>query len=108
MKQDPRRVTRSGWFTASLREARTILAQSTFDLVVLNLMLLAGSGLLPSLGYGGRTLPVVVFSATDADPAVADDVAAVRTKSRASLGTLADTVRPVLLPSQATIDAEAA
>ncbi|HEY6916173.1 MAG TPA: response regulator [Allosphingosinicella sp.] len=78
-----------------LEAARAALAQERFDLVILDLGLADGSGLelLPDLKRAdGNAIPVVIFSAQDADPKLARAVDAVLTKSRASLGRLVDTV----------------
>ena len=78
-----------------LETARAALATEAFDLVILDLGLADGSGLelLPELRRAdGKPIPVVIFSAQDADPRLAREVDAVLTKSRASLGKLVDTV----------------
>jgi PAS domain S-box-containing protein len=84
-----------------LETARAALGQEQFDLVILDLGLADGSGLelLPDLNKaGGEPIPVVIFSAQDADPTLARKVDAVLTKSRASLERLVDTVE-LLVPS---------
>ncbi|WP_106640040.1 CHASE3 domain-containing protein [Allosphingosinicella vermicomposti] len=78
-----------------LETARAALAKDDFDLVILDLGLADGSGLelLPDLRRDdGKPIPIVIFSAQDADPRLAREVDAVLTKSRASLGRLVDTV----------------
>jgi PAS domain S-box-containing protein len=76
---------------STVAEARASLARSTFDLVVIDLTLADGSGiaLLPDLrSAGGKPIPVVVFSAQDADPVTAGLVDAYLTKSRTPLSSL--------------------
>jgi PAS domain S-box-containing protein len=80
----------------SLAAARAFLAERTPDLVILDLALGDGSGLslLPELNDAeGLPIPVLIFSAHDADGAVLDRVAAVMTKSRTTLPSLAEAVR---------------
>jgi PAS domain S-box-containing protein len=76
----------------SLGEARRALTAGDFDLAVLDLTLADGFGL-DLLGdlrtRGGAPIPVVVFSAADANPAVAARVEAMLTKSRTSIEGLA-------------------
>lgn len=80
---------------ATLSEARTSLARSKPDLVILDLGLPDGSGLelLPSLGEGDKTIPVVVYSAQEMDAVLGARVEAVLVKSSASLAHLMRTVR---------------
>ncbi len=83
----------------SLKAARAALARRRPDLVILDLGLKDGSGLdlLPDLRDGeGRLIPVVVFSARDADRSVMNQVKAVMTKSRTPLPELADMVKSLL------------
>jgi DNA-binding response OmpR family regulator len=83
----------------SLKAARAALSRSRPDLVILDLGLKDGSGLdlLPDLrGSDGRLIPVVVFSARDADRSVLKQVKAVMTKSKTSLPELADMVKALL------------
>jgi PAS domain S-box-containing protein len=80
---------------SSLESARAALAQNGFDLVILDLGLADGSGLelLPQLRHRDGTLvPVVVFSAQDADTELTGKVEAILTKSRTSLSKLVKTV----------------
>jgi len=80
----------------SLAEARNALRDRRPDLVILDLGLPDGHGLdlLPELtDEDGRTIPVVIYSAQDADHQAAPAVQAVLTKSRMSLTQLARTVR---------------
>jgi len=89
----------------SLGEARAFLADRSPDLVILDLGLPDGSGLdlLADLGdEGGRTTPVVVYSAQDMDASLAGRVDAVLTKSRTSLASLARTVRRLSSRNQDT------
>jgi PAS domain S-box-containing protein len=83
----------------SLESARAALADSSFDLVILDVALSDGSGLdiLPELRRrAGRAVPVVIFSAQDAGPELSAQVDAVLTKSRASLERLIETVEAQL------------
>lgn len=86
----------------SLAEARRLLRQLRPDLVILDLGLPDGSGLeiLPDLtDDGGRTIPVVVYSAQEVDRDLAPAVQAVLTKSRMSLTQLVRTVRQLSQPA---------
>ncbi|MFN3388740.1 MAG: CHASE3 domain-containing protein [Allosphingosinicella sp.] len=79
--------------------AARALAAERFDLVILDVALPDGSGfdLLPALRRpGGRAIPVVLFTAQDAGPELAERVEAVLTKSKASLGRLVETVEGLL------------
>lgn len=81
---------------ASLKAARAFLARQRPDLVILDLGLPDGSGLelLADIGEAkGPAVPVVIYSAQDADLASTAAVDAVLTKSRMSLNELAQTVR---------------
>jgi DNA-binding response OmpR family regulator len=83
----------------SLAEARAVLRECRFELVILDVALPDGSGLdlLPSLRQCSPVpVPVVVFSAQDAGPELSGAVDAVLTKSRASLQRLIDTVEELL------------
>lgn len=80
----------------SLAEARALLAERRPDLVILDLGLPDGSGLelLGDLQAGeGPTIPVIIYSAHEADEALLKGVEAVLLKSSTSLATLARTVR---------------
>lgn len=71
--------------------ARTELRRQSFDLAVVDLTLADGSGiaLLPELrAIGRKPLPVVIFSAQDADPSTASLVDAYLTKSRTPISSL--------------------
>ncbi|MEI6043675.1 MAG: PAS domain S-box protein [Chloroflexota bacterium] len=94
---------------ASLAEARQQLALQDFDLVLLDLELADGSGLdlLPELGGGDtfpyhyphpqRSIPVVIFSAQEGNPAVAaQQVAAALVKTRTSNQELTDTITALI------------
>jgi PAS domain S-box-containing protein len=82
----------------SIEDARLALAQREFDLAVLDLTLADGSSmdLLPELqNRNGRSIPVVVFSGQDANPAVAARVDALLTKSRTSIDDLVGILRGI-------------
>ncbi len=84
---------------ATLQEARQFLALREPDLVILDLTLTEGSALelMPRLKTkSGRGIPVVIFSAQDADPTLQAEVEAMLTKSHASLQQLADTVLSII------------
>ncbi len=86
----------------SVAAARVAIARRKPDLVILDLGLPDGSGLdlLAELGdEGGRTVPVIVYSAQEMDTALAGRVEAVLTKSRTSLAGLARMVRRLIDPS---------
>ncbi len=76
----------------TLEDARTALNSSPrFDLAILDLGLADGSGtaLLPDLNtVEGGPIPVVIFSAQDADPEVAGRVEAYLTKARTPISAL--------------------
>jgi PAS domain S-box-containing protein len=83
----------------SLAAARAFLANRAPDLVILDLALGDGSGLslLPDLNDAkGRAIPVLIFSAHDTDHSVLDRVAAVMTKSKTALPSLAEAVRQLV------------
>ncbi|OAN56548.1 CHASE3 domain-containing protein [Sphingobium sp. TCM1] len=80
----------------SIGTARAVLAAGSFDLAILDLGLADGSGLdlLPDLRRpGALPVPVIIFSAQDADPAVAATVEAYLTKSRTPIERLTATVQ---------------
>jgi DNA-binding NarL/FixJ family response regulator len=82
----------------SIEDARLALAQCEFDLAVLDLTLADGSSmdLLPDLkSRNGRSIPVVVFSGQDTNPAVAARVDALLTKSRTSIDDLVRILRKI-------------
>ncbi|MBT0668019.1 CHASE3 domain-containing protein [Novosphingobium profundi] len=83
----------------SLEAARRALAEHRFDLAVLDLELADGNGtsLLPDLTSAGNgPVPVVIFSAQDADPEVADRVEAYLTKARTPISDLVATVEALV------------
>jgi len=77
---------------SGLAAARQALADMRFDLAIVDLGLADGSGIeiLPELtGRDGEpSLPVIVFSAQDADPHTASLVDAYLTKARTPIGSL--------------------
>jgi DNA-binding NtrC family response regulator len=84
---------------SSISAARRALAAGHFDLAVLDLSLADGFGLdlLAELfGPDGKPIPVVVFSAQDANPLIAARVAAVLTKSRTSIDKLVEILRGIV------------
>ena len=84
---------------ATLAAARELLAHESFELLILDLTLPDGSGLdlLPVLdGPDGPAVPVVLFSASEADRDVTDHVAASFVKARASNQELVSTVLALL------------
>lgn len=86
----------------SLAEARDRLRAHTPDLIILDLGLPDGSGmdLLPEIGTNGPAVPVIVYSAEEADAQVLDKVEAVLTKSRTSLTELVRTVMRLSTPKE--------
>ena len=92
----------------SIGAARRLLTVERFDLAILDVSLDDGSGLdlLNSMTAGASPrLPVVIFSARDADRDSARAEAAL-TKSRTSLATLVETVRRILAESKEARDEE--
>jgi len=88
----------------SLAAARAYLAGHSPDLVILDLALGDGSGLslLPELNDAeGMPIPVLIFSAHDTDDSVLSRVAAVMTKSKTTLPSLADAVRRLVATAPA-------
>jgi len=93
----------------SLAAARSFLAARTPDLVVLDLALGDGSGLLllPELNDAkGLPIPVLIFSAHDIDSSAVSRVAAVLTKSRTTLPHLAEAVRRLVANGPPTAPAK--
>ena len=87
----------------SLTEAREILANHRFYLVVLDVALPGGSGmdLLPVLkNSGGAITPVIIFSANGVNGEISSNVDAALEKSRTSNEELLETIKS-LLPAQA-------
>jgi PAS domain S-box-containing protein len=83
----------------SIGAARTALSTGHFDLAVLDLSLADGFGLdlLSELhDRDGKSIPVVVFSAQDANPEVAVRVEAMLTKSRTSIDKLVGILRRIV------------
>jgi len=83
----------------TLREARTLLRNETFTLLLLDLALSDGNGLelldrLPSLNAG--SLPVVILSGSDVPQEVRERVAATLVKSRVSEANIVKTVLSLL------------
>ncbi len=89
----------------TLSEAKSLLQQQRFDLVVLDLMLPDGDGedLLPLLkGDNHKSTPVIVFSAKDISEQTADNIKAVLVKSRTSNESLLATIRSSIEASKST------
>ena len=87
----------------TLTEAREILANQRFDLVILDVALPDGSGLdlLPLLkNSGGAITPVIIFSANGVNGEISRKVDAALEKSRTSNEELLETIKS-LLPAQA-------
>lgn len=83
----------------TLADARTILAERTPDIVILDLALPDGSGLdlLPALFTAdGAAIPTIIYSASDLMPDVARQFDAVLVKSRRSLVTLSEAIGRIL------------
>ena len=81
---------------ASFADARRMLLEERFDLVILDLLLPDGSGLDLLRCVGDTDVPVVVFSVLDVHGERLPGVAAALVKSRASNRELVETVRTVL------------
>jgi PAS domain S-box-containing protein len=86
----------------TLAQAREEIRKRTPDLIILDLGLPDGSGmeLLPEIGADGSGIPVVVYSAQEADAQLIGRVEAVLTKSRTSLTDLVRTVRRLSLATE--------
>jgi DNA-binding response OmpR family regulator len=86
----------------TLAQAREEIRKRTPDLIILDLGLPDGSGmeLLPEIGADGSGIPVVVYSAQEADAQLIGRVEAVLTKSRTSLTDLVRTVRRLSLSTE--------
>lgn len=78
----------------TLAEARDALAREHIDLIILDLGLPDGSGLLllPELAESAPQVPVVLFSAMDVDENIARGVTAALVKSKTSNEMLIDTI----------------
>jgi len=83
---------------SSLREARTQLMTSHFDLVILDIALPDGSGLdlVPLLNGAAPPIPVILFSAREPFEHEAVDVSAALVKSRTSNEALLETIEGLL------------
>jgi len=84
----------------SIEKARRALAESRFDVALLDVALAEGSGfeLLHELHDGeGDEIPLVVFSPQDANPVFALQVRSALIKSRTSIDTLVATLRKHLM-----------
>jgi PAS domain S-box-containing protein len=86
----------------SLAAARTVLDELEPDLVILDIGLADGSGLelLPDLDRFGGEIPVVVFSAQEANARILHRVDEVLVKSRSSMASLTQTVRRLVRSSE--------
>ena len=82
----------------TLAEARQMLAGEHIDLVILDLGLPDGSGLLllPELAENTPDLPVVLFSAADVDAKTASGVTATLVKSKTTNDILIDTIHKTI------------
>lgn len=90
-------------FATTLREAREKLAEVTYDLVLLDVVLPDGSGLdlLPLLTESEPPTPVVIFSACEVSPEMAGKVQAVLVKSKTSNAHLLSLVESLLAKRRA-------
>jgi DNA-binding response OmpR family regulator len=81
-------------------EARALLEQGAFDLVILDAVLPDGSGvdLIPLLNRNGARTPVVIFSAQENDAQILDRVNASLVKSRTSNEQLLRTITQLIPP----------
>ncbi len=83
----------------SVRAARAALARDQFDVMILDLALPDGSGLdlLPHPGVrDGAALPVIIFSAQEADAEAVSRVHAALTKSKASVDELVRRIKALI------------
>jgi PAS domain S-box-containing protein len=80
--------------TPSVVEARAAIRHTDFDAAILDIGLADGNGLelVPLLRGRNPSMPIVVFTAQETDPAAAEGVDLVLVKSRASLDRLVDAV----------------
>ena len=85
-------------YAANLHDAKQMLKQETYDLVILDLALPDGSGvdLLPLLNRQTTSIPVVIFSAYEVGIEFARNVAAALVKSRTSNQELLDTIKSLI------------
>lgn len=89
----------------TLAAARSALAAEQFDLAIIDLGLADGDGfeLVAAMRrQGERPIPVVIFSAQDADPHMAGQVDAFLTKARTPIGSLVDVVGSLTAPPTVT------
>ena len=82
----------------SVDEASAAIRQTRFAAAILDLGLVDGSGLalVPLLRQRSATMPIVVFTAQEADPIQAEGVDLVLVKSRASLERLVDALMAMI------------
>ena len=88
----------------TVNEAKGLLKQETFDLVILDLMLPDGNGedLLPLLSKPGQpSIPVIIFSVKDVSHEIAESIMAVLVKSQTSNVELLNTIRSAIESKQA-------
>lgn len=85
-------------YAGTLAEARQMLAESRYDLVILDLKLPDGSGkeLLPQLKEASPPIPVLIFSAYDVDLEDAREAGAVLMKSRTGNAQLLATIKQLI------------
>lgn len=86
----------------TLHQARLLLQQHDYDLVILDPMLPDGSGtdLLPLLRQGAaHPIPVVLFSAREEEPHILHQVNAALVKSRTSNEQLLETITAIIQPA---------
>ncbi|MBT4768991.1 MAG: PAS domain S-box protein [Rhodospirillaceae bacterium] len=84
----------------TIRDAKEIIENESFDLVILDLNLPDGTGesLLPLLSKPGRPpVPVMVFSVREMNRELADNVTATLVKSRTDNDTLIGTIRSLII-----------
>jgi PAS domain S-box-containing protein len=87
----------------SIAAARDCLARTKFDLLIIDLTLGDGAGteLLPDvLRTGENPIPVLIFSAEDADPQTASQVDAFLTKSRTPMSKLVQVIERLAEPGR--------
>ncbi|MGH6983328.1 MAG: PAS domain S-box protein [Stellaceae bacterium] len=86
----------------TVAEARAVLRQGNFDLVILDLTLPDGSGLdlLPLRDHANHDIPAIIFSAQDADNRVTARVSAALVKSRTSINQLVASIKWLLEPAE--------
>ncbi|MBU0723619.1 MAG: PAS-domain containing protein [Alphaproteobacteria bacterium] len=87
---------------ASLADARLRLAANSYDLAIIDIELIDGSGLdvLPMLSAPGRPpIPALIFSAHDLGGDFSEQVQAVLTKSKTTMSQLVATIRQAIAKS---------